>query len=121
MALVLIELMGNELSVCLPSGESVLTDSVVAADLQDCCKSGDCQEACEYVLDVLGVQFNIIKTVDGKVVKVPATHEEKAVVCKAIYFDSNTDFHGDERWCDIYLVWEAASQVDGEISGCSAV
>lgn len=41
-----------------------------------------------------------------------ATADEKAATCRAIYFDSDSDF-SDETIAESYLVWEAASQLEG--------
>jgi len=47
-------------SACLMDGREVSSDKAVAAALADCCKSGDCQDACEYVRDRRGVEFRIV-------------------------------------------------------------
>lgn len=102
-------------SACLMDGESVNTDQDVRGALADCCKSGDAQEACEFVLDQIGVEFRIVALdTNGKYENRLATHYEKARACRAIYYDSDRDFDADERWCDIYLVWQAAHDAEQE-------
>lgn len=118
MAKLIIEICPHEprASICLANGESVHTDSEIAADLADCCKSGDAQQACEYVLDHIGVEFRIVaQDAAGNYQNRLATDDEKDATARAIYFESETDF-SDQRMAEIYLVWEAANCAEHEES-----
>jgi hypothetical protein len=95
------------------SGEEISTDPAVAFDWADCARSGDCEQACRYVIDHVGVEFRTVARNDkGKYENRLATADEKAATCRAIYFDSDSDFTS-ERTAETYLVWEAASH-EGE-------
>lgn len=103
-------------SACLMNGESYWSDQDVANDMRDCNASGDCQPACEYVRDVLGVEFRIIaRNAAGEYENRLATAEEKEATCRAIYFESETDF-SDESKAETYLIWEAASESEPDDS-----
>jgi hypothetical protein len=94
---------------CLMNGEPVSSDSDVASHLADCNRSGDCEPACLYILNQIGVEFRIVAlNAKGEYENRLATPEEKAATCRAIYFDSSSDF-SDETIAETYLVWEAAS------------
>ena len=110
-----IEICPNEprATMCTMRGDDI-AGSQWESDIADCRASGDCQDACEYVLDDIGVKFEIIaQDESGKYVSRDATPAEKQATCEAIYFESETDF-SDERWADIYLVWEAAANEESE-------
>lgn len=93
--------------VILINGESV-AGSDFEQDLIDCTGPGDAQNACEYILDQIGVEFRIVaQNSAGKYENRLATAAEKRETCEKIYFESNSDF-SDERLVEIYLVWEAA-------------
>ena len=77
--------------------------------LANCCKSGDREDACRFLLSRFKLDFYIIKQVDGEYKRVPATHIDKAYICREIYRDSGRNFTDSEEWCDIYLIWEAAN------------
>lgn len=95
-------------TIFLASGLEVSTDPQTARDLADCTRSGDCEPACLYVLDHVGVEFRIVaKNAAGEYENRLATAEEKADTARAIYFDSESDF-SDERVAETYLVWQAA-------------
>lgn len=95
-------------SVCLANGGEV-KGSDLENDLRDCCASGDVMEACQFVRDQLGIDFRIIaRNAAGVYENRPATAAEKAETCRAIYFDSDTDFD-DEADAELYLIWEAAN------------
>ena len=114
MTRLIIEICPNEprASACLDTGESYWTDAEIAADMRDCDASGDCEPACEYVRDVLKPEFRIIaRNATGEYENRLATPAEKAATCRAIYFDSESDFD-DESTCETYLIWEAASEVE---------
>jgi hypothetical protein len=99
-------------SACLMNGDEVSADPQVAQDLADCNRSGDCEPSCLYVLDHVGVEFRIVaKNAQGEFENRIATAEEKEATCKAIYFDSDSDF-SDERTAETYLVWDAARDID---------
>lgn len=100
-------------SMCLANGESV-RGSKYERDVLDCTASGDCQPACEYVRDAIGVDFRIVaRNAAGEYENRPATPAEKEATCRAIYFESESDF-SDESLCETYLIWSAASDVDCE-------
>lgn len=102
-------------SACLDTGESYWSDETIAADMRDCNTSGNCQPACEYVRDVLKPDFRIMarNPETGEYENRPATAKEKAATCRAIYFESETDFD-DELTAETYLIWEAASESEPE-------
>lgn len=77
--------------------------------LAACCKSGDCEDACRYVLEQFKPGFHTTQPFCGRWARFPSTHKDKAKVCRSIYFDSDRDFDESEEWCDIYLIWYAAS------------
>lgn len=105
--------MGGDCSVCAADGSSA-SGSEYVDDLRDCTKPGDAQEACEYVLDQIGVDFCIVARTDGGgYVNRGATDAEKEACCKAIFFESETDF-SDPRTADAYLVWEAACTMESD-------
>lgn len=101
-------------SACLMNGASVAEDSEVAEAFADCLGSGDAQPACDYVRDHLGVDFRIVAMNEaGAYENRAATAEEKAETCRAIYFESDTDFT-DESTAETYLIWEAAAEAEAE-------
>ncbi len=100
-------------SMCLANGESVL-GSDHESDVLDCTSSGDVEPACSYVRDHVGVEFRIVaRNAAGEYENRLATAEEKAATCRAIYFESETDF-SDESTAELYLIWQAASDVEHE-------
>lgn len=95
-------------SACLMSGDEVSSDAEVSAHLADCTRSGDNEEACRYVVRHVGVEFRTVaRNAAGVYENRLATADEKAETCRAIYFDSESDF-SDEATAETYLVWEAA-------------
>lgn len=104
-------------TACLMNGEDVSSDAEVAQHLADCNRPGDCQQACLYVLNHVGVEFRIIarsaRNVSGEYENRLATAEEKEATARAIYFDSESDF-SDETTAETYLVWEAASHCEAD-------
>lgn len=111
----IIEICPNEprASMCLQSGASV-RGSEYEADILDCCASGDCEPACNYVRDHVGVEFRIVaRNATGEYENRLATADEKAATCRAIYFDSKTNF-ADERLAETYLIWQAATDAENE-------
>jgi hypothetical protein len=102
-------------SVCLDTGESVI-GSEFESDLRDCNCSGDAQPACEYVRDAIGVDFRIVaRNAAGEYENREATAEEKEATCRAIYFESESDF-SDESLAETYLIWAAAGELENEES-----
>lgn len=105
----IIEICPNEprASICGMNGESVANDP----DIADCRASGDCEPACAYVRDSLGVEFRIVarNPASGEYENRLATDSELTATARAIYFDSETDFTNRAN-CELYLIWEAASQ-----------
>jgi hypothetical protein len=99
-------------SACLMNGDEVATDPEVAQHLADCNASGDCEDACRYVLRHVGVEFRTVaRNAAGQYENRLATDDEKAATCRAIYFDSDTDF-SDPSMAELYLVWDAARDVE---------
>lgn len=106
----IIEIDAENATMCLANGGGV-SGSEYETDILDCVSSGDCQGACEYVLDQIGVEFCIVaKNAAGDYENRQATPAEKQATCETIYFESETDYSG-ERWADIYLTWEACHGV----------
>jgi hypothetical protein len=100
-------------SLCLANGESV-RGSRFDSDIADCRASGDVRDACEFVRDRIGVVFRIVaRNAAGDYENRLATAEEKAETCRAIYFESETDF-SDESTAETYLIWQAACDVEHE-------
>lgn len=86
-------------------------------DIADCTASGDCEPACAYVRDHIGVQFRIIAKNDrGEYENRIATDSEIERTARAIYFDSDSDF-SDMRLAALYLIWDAAhnAEYNGEL------
>jgi hypothetical protein len=80
-------------------------------DIADCRASGDCEPACEYVRDSLGVEFRIVaRDASGKYENRLASDAEMQATCEAIYFESDSDFT-DRDTCATYLIWDAAQEV----------
>ena len=100
-------------SVCRLNGARVSPKSTLFTDLADCCKSGDCREACRHVLTTYRPQFRTVRRMPdnasgGRVyANVLASDAELQACCETIYFESNTDF-ADRDNCELYLVWNAA-------------
>jgi predicted 3-demethylubiquinone-9 3-methyltransferase (glyoxalase superfamily) len=109
----IIEISPNEprASACLANGAEISTDNDVAEAFADCCTSGDCEEACRFVRDQIGVDWRIIaRNAAGEYENREATAEEKEATARAIYFESERDF-SDIEWAEIYLIWEAANSL----------
>lgn len=102
-------------SMCLANGESVL-GSEYERDVFDCVAAGDCQPACEYVRDHIGVEFRIVaRNAAGEYENRLATAVEKEKTARMIYFESESDF-SDESLVETYLIWQAAADVQSEES-----
>lgn len=111
MAQLIIEICSDCTSACLIDGQEVSANEQIASDLADCTRSGDCEPACLYVLDHVGVEFRIVaRNASGEYENRIATAEEKTATARAIYSDSESDF-SDERTAETYLVWDAAHNV----------
>ena len=103
-------------SACWPNGTRIRQTSQLGEDLADCCKSGDCQDACEYVIAAYAIEWSIVR----KVGETPqgvwqyergvATGEELQKTCETIYFESESDF-SDWNTAAMYLIWQAASDL----------
>jgi hypothetical protein len=89
-------------------GDEVCRKSDFGKALADCCRSGDCEDACRYLLTKFKPEFWIVKQVNGRYARVQANHIDKAYICHKIYFESKQDWPNSEEWCDIYLIWQAA-------------
>ncbi len=99
-------------SACTQDGAEIRTHELFQ-DWLDCNASGDAEEACKYVLS-LGVDFRIVaRTPSGGYENRLATESEISDTCRTIYFESESDFD-DPDICRMYLVWEAASEFQGE-------
>lgn len=107
---IIIELMGEEVSICLGDGSDVQPGSALARDLADCCTSGDCKDACEYVAQNYSIAWRIVapKIDESGYENRDATPAEKQAVAESIYFESDSDF-SDETRCETYLIWEVAN------------
>jgi hypothetical protein len=93
-----------------PRATACTQDPQDVAALMDCTRPGDVQEACEFVLNQVDVEFHIIaRNSEGAYENRPATAEEKEATARAIYFDSDADF-SDESIAEMYLVWEASAE-----------
>jgi len=106
----IIEIHDEGAIVCTTEGEA--PSGEMLADLLDCCASGDCEDACRYVLSEYQPEFRIVRCVDKtcnpwKFENGIATAEEKQATCEAIYFESESDF-SDEDLAEVYLIWQAA-------------
>ncbi len=104
----IVELSSDGVSCCRKNGSKIAKSSKLFTDLVDCCKSGDSQKPCEYVISEHLPEFRIIKMIDSKYENVIASHADKSATCKAIYFESESDFAGNEHLCEIYLIWQGA-------------
>ena len=94
---------------CTNDGEEI--SGQLLADLMDCNKSGDCEDACTYVLNTYNPEFRIVRKVNNEYQNVIASSEEKYTVCKEIYFESESDFT-DEQCANLFLVWQAAISLE---------
>jgi len=86
--------------------QDIDAESTLATDLLDCTKSGDAEPACDYVAQTYDVQF-IVADPALDYARRPALDSEITETCKAIYFDSDSDFD-DSDICESYLIWETA-------------
>jgi len=100
-------------SICGINGESAANDP----DIADCRASGDCEPACTYVRDSLGVEFRIVarNPATGEYENRLATDSELTATARAIYFDNETDFT-DRATAELYLIWEASCNAENEES-----
>lgn len=113
---IIIEICPNEprASACLMDGNDISTADEISEAMADCRRSGDCQPACEFVRDRIGVEFRIVaRNAAGEYENRLATPEEKEATCRAIYFESESDF-SDESLAETYLIWEAASHCEDD-------
>ena len=95
-------------SMCLANGESVV-GYAHWSDIDDCASSGDCEDACAYVRDHIGVDFRIVaRNAAGDYENRLSTPEEMTATARAIYFESESDFT-DADTAALYLIWQAAS------------
>lgn len=100
-------------SMCLADGREVTADSELLQHVQDCNASGDCEDACRYIMS-LGIDWRIVaRNASGEYENRAATDAELTATARAIYFDSNRDFFAEDiDWCKVYLVWEAAREFE---------
>lgn len=106
----IIEIGHESATACLKNGSEISKRSKLFRDLEDCVRSGDCEPACRYVMEHHKPEYRIVKQIDGEYQNVLATHQDKIEVCKDIYFESESDWN-NESICDMYLVWQVASDV----------
>lgn len=105
----IIEIGHEHASACTLEGDALSGE--LLEDMLDCNKSGDCESACQYVLDTYSPAFRIVKEIGGEYQNVLASAEDKQAVCEAIYFESESDFT-DESLSELYLVWESAATIE---------
>jgi hypothetical protein len=104
---------GPHAVACTDEGYSI-TGSAYESDMLDCTKGGDVEDACLYVLSTFNPHFRVIaEDSNGSYFNRLATDEELQLTCEAIYLESETDF-SDVKTAKMYLIWEAASSVEGE-------
>lgn len=98
-------------TICTMSGESCADDP----DIADCRASGDCEPACTYVRDELGVEFRIIaRNAAGQYENRLATDDEIRATTRALYFDEIPAHFDPVERCEIYLIWQAAADAEHE-------
>lgn len=106
------------IEICPNEPRSEFVDvSGYVEDIADCTASGDCEPACAYVRDHIGVQFRIIaKNESGAYENRIATESEVERTARAIYFESESDF-SDMKVAALYLIWDAAhnAESNGEL------
>ena len=107
-----------EIEICPEEPRADFVDvSGYIEEITDCTASGDCEPACAYVSDHIGVQFWIIAKNDrGEYESRIATDMEIERTARAIYFDSELDF-SDVSAAALYLIWDAAhnAAANGEL------
>jgi hypothetical protein len=104
----------QESAMCCTLGGESLCGSEFEADLLDCVKSGDCEEACAFIRDCIQPDFRITtKDSSGNYYNRLATDSELESCARSIYFESESDF-ADPDTAKLYLIWEAATQVQYE-------
>lgn len=109
----------GSVTVCTNEGDYIWAetddygDAWIYDDFLDCNATGDCEDACRYMIENYRIDWRIVKKVDGEYANVTATAEDKQEVAKSIYFDSDNDF-SDETWAEVYLIWQAACDVEQE-------
>lgn len=108
---IIIEIVGDELYACDMLGDEITPSHPVWDDLADCCTSGDCEDACQFVIDQVGVEFRCIgRNANNGVENRLAIDADLQQVCEAIYFESDTDF-SDRDNAELYAVWQAANNI----------
>jgi hypothetical protein len=106
----------GDVITCTNEGESLI-GSDFERDFLDCTGSGDAEPACEYIRDTFEIDWRIVaRNAAGDYENRTATPEEKAECARAIYFESDSDFEGDESLCENYLIWQAAHDIEYERS-----
>ncbi len=99
----------GSVSLCCPDGRKIGKQSKLFSDLANCCKSGDCQNACEFVLEKYEVEWRIVRKMpDGNYENALATDKELRKTAKTIYFESSANF-ADRSVCETYLIWQGAN------------
>lgn len=99
----------GSVTCCTTNGKDL--EGEMLSDMNDCNASGDCEGACQYILDNYKPEFRIVRRVNDVYQNVVASKEEKLQVCREIYGGSDTNF-SDEDNANLYLVWAAASDLE---------
>jgi len=100
-------------TVCTISGDSII-GTEYESDFLDCTGSGDAEPACDYIRSQYSISWRIVaRNKSGRYENRAATAKEKEQTAREIYFDSESDF-ADERLAEIYLIWQAAHDVESE-------
>jgi hypothetical protein len=112
MADFILEIVGDDVSVCRADGSEIAPGTDGFDDWRDCTGSGDAEPALRYLLNAHSIEFRTIaRGPDGQYVNRLAEPAEIAAACRAIYFDSETDFD-DLDMAQLYLLWHAAHQLE---------
>lgn len=100
-------------SACLDNGAEISSDATIASDLADCRASGDCEPACRYVLAEHKPEFRIVaRNAAGDYENRLATDDELRATTRALYYDEFPAHFDDVERCKVYLIWEAASELE---------
>jgi len=108
-AAICVELHFENCYICNPDGSELQDETL--QDVLDCTASGDCEDACNYVRDAYSIDWRILKMEEGEYRNLKATAEDKAALCREIYFDSDADFDYEDI-AETYLIWDAAHNID---------
>lgn len=109
------ELVWEDISLFNADGSSVSpSQEPLWSDLQDCCASGNVEEAIRYLMDTYEIDWRAVVKVEGsnpvKFDNIPVTDELLKKTAQAIYFD-NPDQFTDPDQCKMHLLWQATSDI----------